>query len=333
MEITTREDIGGDLLAPQAGGNDTTQWSYSLTSLVQPGDVVFHYATQGVDRGSIVGWSVATGPAYTIPDYTWQARGTAGRDRGAPTTGPGWRVPLGGLNRIDPIVGKARLQALLDDLMHLRKELEDVHGTPIYFPWFRYGGTQLRAQQGYLTKFPAELLTLLPGLRVVEAAAPEPDAMDEVTEDDKAPRRKAPRGRLTRVQDPVLRAAIERRSLDVALKYYEDIGGTDVIELGKPYDIRVTVEGKDRHAEVKGSSMIIDTVELTINEVTHAHGYSPTDLIVVDEIEWSRAEDGTVSTSGGRLRVWRDWAPRKDALEPRKFAYTLPSSEAGPDVD
>lgn len=333
MEITTREDIGGDLLAPQAGGNGTTQWSYSLTSLVQPGDVVFHYVTQGAERGSIVGWSVATGPAYTIPDYAWQARGTAGRDRGAPTTGPGWRVPLGGLNRLDPILKRARLQEFLDDLMRLRETLESVYGRPIYFPWFRYSGTQLRAQQGYLTKFPAELLTLLPELRAAETATPELDAADEVTEDDNVPRRRAPRGRLTRVQDPVLRAAIERRSLNMALKYYEDIGGRDAIELGKPYDIRVTVEGKDRHAEVKGSSMIIDAVELTVNEVTHAHGYSPTDLIVVDGIEWTRSGDGTVTTSGGRIRVWRDWSPSADALEPRKFAYRLPPTEVTPELD
>jgi len=79
-----------------------------------------------------------------------------------------------------------------------------------------------------------------------------PKTPREVPEDDKPPRHKAPSGCVTRVQDPVLRAAIERRSLDVALEYYASVGGRDPIEFGKPYDIGVTVDGADRHAEVKG---------------------------------------------------------------------------------
>jgi hypothetical protein len=76
--------------------------------------------------------------------------------------------------------------------------------------------------------------------------------------------------------------------------------------------------------EVKGSSLEISTVELTINEISHAESFQPTDLVVVDDIEWSRNADGSVTTAGGRLRVWRDWTPQDDALEPRKFAYSLP---------
>jgi hypothetical protein len=90
--------------------------------------------------------------------------------------------------------------------------------------------------------------------------------------------------------------------------------------------IRVTLNGIDRHAEVKGSSMLIDTVELTLNEVSHARDYMETDLIVVDGIEWARRADGTVTTRGGRLRVWPDWAPAESSLSARKFAYTLPAS-------
>jgi hypothetical protein len=64
------------------------------------------------------------------------------------------------------------------------------------------------------------------------------------------------------------RGPVERRALNVALDYYRSIGGTDAKELGKPYDLAFTVNGIERHCEVKGSSMCIDCVELTINEVT-----------------------------------------------------------------
>jgi hypothetical protein len=39
-----------------------------------------------------------------------------------------------------------------------------------------------------------------------------------------------------------------------------------------------------RRCEVKGSSMEIDTFELTINEVKHATAFTPIDLIVIDKI-------------------------------------------------
>ncbi|TDK26591.1 DUF3883 domain-containing protein [Arthrobacter crusticola] len=324
MEITTRKDLGGDLMAPQAGGKNTTQWSYSLTALVQPGDVIFHYPTEGTDAGSVVGWSIVAGPAQTIPNVTWQARGTSGRRRNQPTTGPGWTVPLKDFTPLQPRLSKDTLQKALNELMELRGGLEAIHGKPVYFPWTRYRSAEMRAQQGYLAKFPAELVDFFDELRPVVRSAPDTDAAVDEPEDFRAPGRTAPVGRVTRAQDPILRAAIERRALDVAAGYYAGIGGTDLIELGKPYDIRVTVDGTDRHAEVKGSSMMIDTVELTFNEVHHAHGYGATDLIVVDSIEWARRPNGTVITRGGRMRVWSNWEPAAECLKARTFAYTLP---------
>jgi hypothetical protein len=149
------------------------------------------------------------------------------------------------------------------------------------------------------------------------------DETNEIAEDYQSKGAKAPSGRTTRAQDPKLRAAIERRSLDAALEYYDSIGGTNPRELGKPYDIAITVGGVERHCEVKGSSMIIDTVELTINEVNHGNDCGNVDLIVVDGIEVLRDKDtGDIHAHGGRRRVWTDWSPADDALRRQKFAYT-----------
>src|SRR5688572_14785057 len=82
----------------------------------------------------------------------------------------------------------------------------------------------------------------------------------------------------------------------------------------------------ERHVEVKGSRLLIETVELTINEVNHSATFQPTDLVVVDGIEYHRESDG-ITTSVGRCRIWRDWTPLADDLSARKFAYALPNHD------
>jgi hypothetical protein len=61
--------------------------------------------------------------------------------------------------------------------------------------------------------------------------------------------------------------------------------------------------------------MSVDDVELTINEVRHARELS-TDLYVVDHIRLERLNDGTIRTSGGRIRHWPNWTPADASLSP-----------------
>jgi hypothetical protein len=322
MEITQRPVPGENLLAPQRNGAGGEEWSYSLVSLVRPGDRVLHYLTNAEGGAAIVGWSEATaGPSEGT--ITWQARGTRGRARGYPTTGPSWFVPLDGLNELDAPVAGRDLGPLDAALFALRDELERRHGKPVYFPFFRYRPGEVRARQGYLTKFPAELLGLLPGLDVVRGSSGG-NGEEQIAEDEQPRKTRVPRGRLTRVQDAELRSAIEQHAVNRAIQHYQDLGGLDFEELGKPYDLRLKLHGVERHVEVKGSSLLIETVELTINEVLHATDFQPTDLVVVDDITWTRQPDGSLLTSGGRLRRWPDWWPLDEDLAARRFAYYLP---------
>lgn len=114
--------------------------------------------------------------------------------------------------------------------------------------------------------------------------------------------------------------------------YVDELGGTDYEEVGKPYDIRVTVQGVARRCEVKGSSMEIDTVELTTNEVEHGTAFTPIDLIVVDSILPTKdpVTGEVMSATGGRRRVWVNWTPAQLDLKPTKYAYTLPAGEISP---
>lgn len=321
IEFATLE-VGAFLRAPKADAGGRANWSYALVSHVQPGDRILHYKTNASGGGAIVGWSTAASAPRTLRRYTWQARGTAGRARGRAVTGPGWEVELDGFHPLAAPVTRSELEKSLDEIVALRRSLEREHGKPVYFPFYLYRRGELRAQQGYLAKFPAELFGLAPGL--ASAATTEADDHDEVIEDSRPAGSVAPRGRPPRANDPVLRSAIERHAVEMAKEYLAQAQGTDFVDVGKPYDVRYRLHGVERHCEVKGSSLLADTVQLTYREVEHAVGEYPTELIVVDGIKWSRNEDGSIATSGGRLRCWWDWSPAPSALKALDFAYALP---------
>lgn len=323
MEITGRSDTGENLVAPQHNGSGGNQWSYEAVSLVRPGDIVLHYQTNEPGGPALVGWSEVVGDVST-GSITWQARGSRGRERGVATTGPSWYAPLGGLVRFPAPVRVRELGSRAEDLLAMRRRMESEWGKPVYFPFYQYRPGELRPQQGYLTKFPKELIDLLQ-LELPGAGAGQGGGA-EIEEQTQPRRRRVPPGSTTRIQDPVLRAAVERRSVDVAKAYYADRGAVEIVELGKPYDLRLSLDGRERHVEVKGSTLEVTTVELTANEVSHAEAFQPTDLVVVDRIDWMRKADGSVETSGGRMRIWSDWGPEGSNLVARTFAYLLPDA-------
>lgn len=319
MEIATTGSMGERLIAPKT---PEATWSYELVREVRQGDRIVHWQSEGRARG-LVGWSVATGDAAVTPEYTWQPKGTAGRALAGPRTTEGWVVPLGGLNRFARPLTADQLQDLRAPVLQVNAILEQAHRKPTYFPFYLYGGRELRAQQGYLVKFPVELFDVLTSIDEVRTQLPG-SADAELPEDGEPPSRRVPRGQVTRAQDPLLRSALENHAVARATEYYEELGATELIKVGKPYDLSLFLAGARRHVEVKGSSLLIETVELTSNEVAHSREYQPTDLVVVDGIEWSRV-GVDIMTRGGRLRVWTDWTPADDDLSARRFAYLLPS--------
>jgi hypothetical protein len=296
-------------------------------SQVQPGDRVLHWCTRRAARG-LVGWSEVEEHATVIPEYTWKPR------HGDERTTLGWRAVLGQYHALTSPVTPLQLLPILEQIVAVEHALEARHKSKIYFPITKYGKDrpadqqQVRAAEAYLAKFPVELFDVIPGIGSARIDAPLDPTETDLPEDLQPPGKKAPAGRTTRAQDPKLRAALERRSLDVAKDYYvNELGGTDYEEIGKPYDIRVTVQGVARRCEVKGSSLEIDTVDLTSNEVKHGTAFTPIDLIVVDKIVPVRDPDtGEVTdATGGRRRVWIDWTPAQTDLKATQYAYTLPA--------
>lgn len=310
MEITDRPDVGTDLNAPQRDGAGRENWTYTLVTWARPGDVVFHWHTDWSEHSAIIGWSEVVGPLEEIDPYTWLAHGTRGRARGVPTVGRGWRMPCANFTELERPVDAVRLNALRAEILQLADNLKKQHGTT-YFPFSRYGDT-IRAAQAYLTKFPAGLLQLLPEVRnaFIYDAANEPLTQG----------RRRGAGRLL---DPALRKAIEEHAVERARQYYLNLGATDIVVLGKPFDLLVRGLSEEIHVEVKGSSVTSDKVALTSNEVIHANTYSRTDLFVVDQISFA-ATDGKYSTSGGRDRVWEMWRPSPSDLSATQYQYRLP---------
>jgi hypothetical protein len=153
MEITHRpdRDIGKNLWCPVR-----RLWSDALASQVKPGDRVLHWkAWQADAMPALVGWSESTGPpSKKLLYYEYDEPKILC-----------WRVPLGGPRRFKRPITSDSLLPLLDQLMDTRDQLEDTYGKPVYFPFIRYRRAELRARQGYLTKFPAELFDLIPGIR------------------------------------------------------------------------------------------------------------------------------------------------------------------------
>lgn len=316
MEIR-KEPVGlGEYLrAPKAAFDGNPSWSYELTSYVQPGDRVFHWHKMRSGEPGILGWSEAVGPLETI-DWSWQARGTRGRERGAPTVGPTWNLPLTGYTELETPLTRATLNARRAEVLDVIDGMTRAYGKPVYAPFQNYGGRELRAQQGYLTKFPAALVALLFEL---------PPGDTPGTASDRGRTVRAGRGQ-GYIADAEKRTALERHAVRMAIEYYRGVGATEIVELGKPYDLRVTLDGIERHVEVKGSvGDDLDSVQLTQGEVDHARTYQPTDLFVVDGISASRGADGAVATSGGIVRLWSDWVPSDRALRPTHLRYTLPA--------
>ena len=311
MEITDRENLGANLIAPMLAKGDRESFSYTLVSHVQPGDVVFHWWSRAGRTASIVGYSTVSGDSFDS-EITWEARGP--HSAGMRTT-PAYEAPLTDFTELESEITLEDLRGQEAKLRKIQKALKlEVNGA-VYFPWAFSDKRPLRTTQGYLVKMPASVVALLTGL----AIAQKPPA--------KKRSRKGTKGTGGRQQDPAVRKAIERHAMDWALEYFknesyevDDVGGTE------SYDIYALNDAEEElHIEVKGSSSSSVAVELTDGEVNHWSDEYERVLVVVDEISWTKSADG-IKTSGGRPRVWRHWElePTDSSLIPIRYRYFIP---------
>lgn len=321
LEITNREDIGTNLLAPQANDRGEEYWSYALVREVRPGDLVLHWDKN--HGPGVVGYSHARGEAFASV-ITWQSRGTYGRQRSASGPEPAWEAPLGGYRRLKRPVTQARLREVEPTIRALRDRLTEAVAGPLYFPFALSDTRPLRAAQGYLTKLPRALVEELPELRELRQTAisepHEPEAPD-------LPPASKPRSSTGygRQRDAKRRQAVERYAMDLVLSHYCSLG-YEVEDVGdhSPWDITAHKNGTEVHVEVKGSTTTREAIDLTEGEVRHAEGV-PTCLVVIDQIKLG----DDLHCHGGRWRTWNDWTPAREELVATAYRYPLPEGGHG----
>lgn len=319
MEITDRYDLGADLFAPTTNGSGQPYWGYELISYVQPGDIVLHWHKTLAGEPGIVGWSQATG-TYEDTDIEWQAHGTVGRAKGNLKPRPAWRMPLMNYTALPSPLLISEVRSEEKALRGVAAELEAKYsGGTLYFPFGFSDKRPLRAQQTYFVKMPVEVLDVL-GLSEDGFASGPPAGATKS------------KGKATKrhgsgyIADSVVRAAIEWHAVDHAFAYYDGLDyEVEYTGASEPYDLVVSKGADVRRVEVKGSSGVASTVELTSGEVDNSRKSIPTDLYVMDGIGWARQPDSTVATWGGEARLWQNWTATDVSLKPTRFRHTLPS--------
>jgi len=167
-EITDREDLGADLKCPQTNELGGSYWSYELIRAVWPGDIVFHYSTRA---RAFVGASVAGGPLEGRP-IVWAPHGTVGRSQSHERVlRPGWWLPLYDYQPAESALSLRTLQNPAEE-QWIRAWIEQKDNEPgvtrVAAPFQRYR-SQLRANQGYLTKMPAAFVDRWSELRTMAA--------------------------------------------------------------------------------------------------------------------------------------------------------------------
>ena len=174
LEITDRRDIGVDLHCPQRGSDGKRSSGFSLIWWVNTGNIVFHYSLY---QDAITSWSRAAGSVAEAPTI-WRPHRSATRRRiHEPVPQPGWWLDLDGPFPLEHPLTIAELTEHQEQIRGVLRELESRHSGSLYFPFFWWGGWQLRPMQYYLNKLPSELVHIFPQLTA--ALAPPPSTPQE----------------------------------------------------------------------------------------------------------------------------------------------------------
>lgn len=128
-----------------------------------------------------------------------------------------------------------------------------------------------------------------------------------------------------RQPSPEIRRAVEQHAMDRVTHHYRAKGYSVELVTNQPgeLDLRCVLRGRELRVEVKGTTSVGDSVELTAAEVRYAaKGDPPVHLAVVSSIHI----DSTRSpprASGGDLYIYENFDPSEHTLTPTKYRCTL----------
>jgi hypothetical protein len=132
LEITDRDDLGADLVAPQLDHAGHAHWSYELVTQVRSGDVVLHWSKRGSENKAIVGWSIARGAPFENT-LRWRSH-VAGVDIAGPDSPrPAWQIELEEFTTLPSPVDLAEVRSREAELRRIKEDLAAEHGQGLYF--------------------------------------------------------------------------------------------------------------------------------------------------------------------------------------------------------
>lgn len=125
----------------------------------------------------------------------------------------------------------------------------------------------------------------------------------------------------------VERLAIERRAVEEATLYFEELGyAVEDVGSRESYDLKVWGGGSHIFVEVKGTTSTGTDILLTRNEVLlHKERYPHNALVVVHSIHLERNGE-TPTAWGGTIRVQHPWQLVDAGLTPIAYRYSMPDS-------
>ena len=123
--------------------------------------------------------------------------------------------------------------------------------------------------------------------------------------------------------------AVEAHAMNMATEFYSTAWDVQDVHGTESYDLICRRGNEVKHVEVKGTTTDGEEVILTPNEVRHAQENPCTALFVVSNIKVERAEDGTVTATGGKHHCYDPWRLRRRNADPRRFPLSG-TSRAGP---
>lgn len=163
------------------------------------------------------------------------------------------------------------------------------------------------SQLSILELSPALIHTLFEGIQVQDS-----------------PRSSASRGQGIGLSAPE-RKAVELRAMAVVRELFETEGWAVVdTSSSKPYDLRVTKDGKSRFVEVKGTTGSGESILLTSGEVEHARQHPhASSLVVVTGIKLDQSGAAWTAHGGAISCRQEPWVPDDGSLKPTQFRFQI----------
>lgn len=118
--------------------------------------------------------------------------------------------------------------------------------------------------------------------------------------------------------------AVEALAMYTATEFYSQAWDVEDVHGRESYDLICRRGDEVKHVEVKGTTTDGAEVILTPNEVRHARKYPCTALFALSNISVERAEDGTVTATGGTRHLYDPWRVDDGILTPLGFRYQVP---------